>query len=250
MTALTTAEQSATSINATRANKVVTFFLRRTSGTGGQSQQNPYFAKGADGVSLYVGDNNDPFDANMRVWRVHPVSETVVTDATLSGALPAIPAHETTEKKYELNVPATTGDPTWEEATGGTPTVTAVLTRTEIMAPTALTASSTTAQEFTMNENLVAGYMVVLEVLGSPGAYVMFASSDVLANTGQSSNPFSGQMSEALALKIQSPGDNGFGQDSIFVWRSDEANKIWLKNGRDGVMSVRFIKHAITVTVA
>ena len=87
MVALTTTQQSQTSFDTASSRKVVTFFLRRTSASGGQSQQNLYLAKGADGVSLYVGDNNNSFDANIRVWRVHTISETVVTN--VSGGLAA-----------------------------------------------------------------------------------------------------------------------------------------------------------------
>ena len=115
MTALTTTEQASTSINATRANKVVTFFLRRTSGTGGQSQQNPYFAKGADGVSLYVGDNNNPFDANMRVWRILTVSETTVTGVTGGSPVSVTKAtHKTVQAgtTLEMNPLANNGDVT------------------------------------------------------------------------------------------------------------------------------------------
>ena len=77
LVALTTAEQGQTSFSAASAAKTMTGFFRRTSSSGGQAQQNAYFAKGADGVSLYVGDNNDPFDATVAV--------TMIADTPITG---------------------------------------------------------------------------------------------------------------------------------------------------------------------
>ena len=69
MVALTATQLAQTSFTAGSADKTITGFFRRTSDGGGQAQQNAYFAKGTDGVSLYVGDNNDSFDSTVTVWK-------------------------------------------------------------------------------------------------------------------------------------------------------------------------------------
>ena len=78
LVALTSTEQSQTSFSSASAAKTITTFLRYTSSSGGQSQRNTYVAKGLDGVSLYVGDNNNAFDATVQVWKVGTVSKTII----------------------------------------------------------------------------------------------------------------------------------------------------------------------------
>ena len=69
LAALTSGQQSQTSFNNASSSKTITAFLRRTTGSGGQDQHNVYVAKGADGISLYVGDNHNTFDATVQVWK-------------------------------------------------------------------------------------------------------------------------------------------------------------------------------------
>ena len=74
LVALTSTQQSQTGFTAASAAKTITGWLRYTTSTGGQTQRNTYVAKGEDGTSLYIGDNNNGYEATVQVWKVTTAS--------------------------------------------------------------------------------------------------------------------------------------------------------------------------------
>lgn len=80
MTALTTAQESANSITVSISQKLLTLWFRRTTSTGTQTQNNPYIAKGSDGVSVFFGDNHSATeDPTLTIWKFKAVVGEVVT---------------------------------------------------------------------------------------------------------------------------------------------------------------------------
>ena len=129
------------------------------------------------------------------------------------------------------------------------PIVTSGLQRAVIADAIAIAASSGDAQEITLTENLVAGRILVFNPTGSPGAYGMTFSDEILAKAAQAADPYNGVLGEAVPIKTHNPGDSNYGHETIYVWRSDEANKLWVKFGRSGAETLTVVRYAFNVDV-
>ena len=46
-----------------------------------------------------------------------------------------------------------------------------------------------------------------------------------------------------MAIKLHQPGTGAFGHTSLTVWRSDEANKLWVKEGRNSAITLTIKKY-------
>ena len=155
---------------------------------------------------------------------------------------------------------------TADEGGGGTPvtgsvasTGTAVATvasrfrRVVVMAGGTIN-NTQAATEFTLTGNIAAGEKLVFVLTSIGRAYAEIFTDDLLAlATSYSSAPDRG--GDGLVPKIHQANSAAFGHDSLYVFKSDEANKIWLSLGRSGTSSgqaqtVDIVRHYIDVSVA
>ena len=124
--------------------------------------------------------------------------------------------------------------------------------RTVLFSAGAIAASTNTAQELQLTEDLPADATITFEyyrtTTGSR-AYNEFESNDLMAKVAQSANPFTGQMGECLGLKMHNPGDTNFGHESCFFWLSDESDKVWFKTGRDVAVTLNIFAHKLVTTL-
>ena len=110
------------------------------------------------------------------------------------------------------------------------------------------------ATEFTLTGNIAAGEKLVFILTDIGRAYAEIFTDDLLAlATSYSSAPDRG--GDGLVPKIHQANSAAFGHDSLYVFKSDEANKIWLSLGRSGTSSGRaqtvdIVRHYIDVSVA
>ena len=110
------------------------------------------------------------------------------------------------------------------------------------------------ATEFTLSENIAAGEKLVFVLASIGRAYAEIFTDDLLAlATSYSAAP--SRSGDGLVPKIHQANTSLFGHDSLYVFKSDEANKIWLSLGRSGTNSGRaqtvdIVRHYIDVSVA
>ena len=153
-----------------------------------------------------------------------------------------------------------------DEGGGGTPvtgsvasTGTAVATvasrfRREVLMAGGTINNTRSATEFTLSENIAPGEKLVFVLTNIGRAYAEIFTDDLLAlATSYSSAPDRG--GDGLVPKIHQANTEAFGHDSLYVFRSDEANKIWLSLGRNQTSSgqsqaVDIVRHYIDVSVA
>ena len=124
-------------------------------------------------------------------------------------------------------------------------TATARLRQETILAAGAVAAGSS-ASELTLTENIRAGEIWTIRADGSPPAYWYILTDDLLSRTAKSAAPTRSD-SDSVTIKGHNPGDTSFGHETIFVWRSDEANKVWISFGRAGSETVRIDRNYIDV---
>ena len=124
-------------------------------------------------------------------------------------------------------------------------TATARLRQETILAAGAVAAGSS-ASELTLTENIRAGEVWTIRAAGSPPAYWYLLTDDLLSRTAKSAAPTRSD-SDSVTIKGHNPGDTSFGHETIFVWRSDEANKVWISFGRAGSETVRIDRNYIDV---
>ncbi len=109
------------------------------------------------------------------------------------------------------------------------------------------------ATEFTLSENIAAGEKLVFVLTSIGRAYAEIFTDDLLAlATSYSAAP--SRSGDGLVPKIHQANTSLFGHDSLYVFKSDEANKIWLSLGRSGTSSGRaqtvdIVRHYIDVSV-
>ena len=93
------------------------------------------------------------------------------------------------------------------------------------------------ATEITLSENLAAGYIYEILVYNitdtDKSASVVYVMSDrIMALAAQSTAPVRNDIVARLCFKIHRTGDVLFGHDTLYIWRSNDADKIWLAPGR------------------
>ena len=109
------------------------------------------------------------------------------------------------------------------------------------------------ATEFTLSENIAAGEKLVFVLTSIGRAYAEIFTDDLLAlATSYSAAP--SRSGDGLVPKIHQANTSLFGHNSLYVFKSDEANKIWLSLGRSGTssgraQSVDIVRHYIDVSV-
>ena len=110
------------------------------------------------------------------------------------------------------------------------------------------------ATEFTLTGNIAAGEKLSFIFTDIGRAYGEVFTDELLAlGTSYSAAPT--RSGDGLVIKIHQANTAAFGHDSLYVFKSDEANKIWLSLGRNESSSGRaqtvvIARHYIDVSVA
>ena len=110
------------------------------------------------------------------------------------------------------------------------------------------------ATELTLSANIAAGEKLSFIFTDIGRAYGEVFTDELLAlSTSYSAAPT--RSGDGLVIKIHQANTEAFGHDSLYVFKSDEANKIWLSLGRSGTSSGRaqtvvIARHYIDVSVA
>ena len=109
--------------------------------------------------------------------------------------------------------------------------------------------ASVVAAELTLTADIIRGYLLEFVEAGTP-ASVGYITSDLILDQTQTYNstPSANDLGR-LALKIQTSSDKAYGHDTIHLWRSDEANKIWFAAGRTGMQTLTIRAYPLSAAV-
>ena len=109
--------------------------------------------------------------------------------------------------------------------------------------------ASVVAAELTLTADIIRGYLLEFVEAGTPAA-VGYITSDLILDQTQTYNstPSANDLGR-LALKIQTSSDKAYGHDTIHLWRSDEANKIWFAAGRTGMQTLTIRAYPLSAAV-
>ena len=109
--------------------------------------------------------------------------------------------------------------------------------------------ASVVAAELTLTADIIRGYLLEFVEAGTP-ASVGYITSDLILDQTQTYNstPSANDLGR-LALKIQTSSDKDFGHDTIHLWRSDEADKIWFAAGRTGMQTLTIRAYPLSAAV-
>ena len=109
--------------------------------------------------------------------------------------------------------------------------------------------ASVVAAELTLTADIIRGYLLEFVEAGTP-ASVGYITSDLILDQTQTYNstPSANDLGR-LALKIQTSSDKAFGHDTIHLWRSDEADKIWFAAGRTGMQTLTIRAYPLSAAV-
>ena len=109
--------------------------------------------------------------------------------------------------------------------------------------------ASVVATELTLTANIVRGYFLEFVEAGIP-ASVGYITSDLILDQSPTYNSApSANVPGRVAIKIQTSSDKTFGHDTIHLWRSDEANKIWFAAGRTGMQTLTIRAYPLSAAV-
>ena len=109
-------------------------------------------------------------------------------------------------------------------------------------------AAAVTMSEVTLLKNVAAGELWSISYTGTPGSYGLLMTDDLLAKTGQASAPLKNS-EHVIPIKIHRRGDDSFGHSTIFIAKSDEANKIWMADAREESGVITIIRNHIDTVV-
>ena len=109
--------------------------------------------------------------------------------------------------------------------------------------------ASVVAAELTLTADISRGYLLEFVEAGTP-ASVGYITSDLILDQTQTYNstPSANSLGR-LAIKIQDSSDKAFGHDTIHLWRSDEANKLWFAAGRTGMQILTIRAYPLSAAV-
>ena len=109
--------------------------------------------------------------------------------------------------------------------------------------------ASVVATELTLTADIIRGYLLEFVEAGTPAA-VGYITSDLILDQTQTYNSTPGpNVLGRLAIKIQESSDKAFAHDTIHLWRSDEANKIWFAAGRTGMQTLTIRAYPLSAAV-
>ena len=109
--------------------------------------------------------------------------------------------------------------------------------------------ASVVATELTLTADIIRGYLLEFVEAGTPAA-VGYITSDLILDQTQTYNSTPGpNVLGRLAIKIQESSDKAFAHDTIHIWRSDEANKIWFAAGRTGMQTLTIRAYPLSAAV-
>ena len=109
--------------------------------------------------------------------------------------------------------------------------------------------ASVVATELTLTADIIRGYLLEFVEAGTPAA-VGYITSDLILDQTQTYNSTPGpNVPGRLAIKIQESSDKAFAHDTIHLWRSDEANKIWFAAGRTGMQTLTIRAYPLSAAV-
>ena len=109
--------------------------------------------------------------------------------------------------------------------------------------------ASVVGTELTLTANIVRGYLLEFVEAGTPASVGYITSDQILDQTQQYGSTPSANDLGRLALKIQTSSDKAYGHDSIHLWRSDEANKLWFATGRTGMQTLTIKAYPLSASV-
>ena len=110
--------------------------------------------------------------------------------------------------------------------------------------------ASVVATELTLTADIIRGYLLEFVEAGTPAA-VGYITSDLILDQTQTYNSTPGpNVAGRLAIKIQESSDKAFAHDTIHLWRSDEANKIWFAAGRTGMQTLTIRAYPLSAAVS
>ena len=128
------------------------------------------------------------------------------------------------------------------------------ITATAALASRTLFASAAVAanwQELTLTEDLpTEGQLIEFRLAagGTGAGEYGLCTAEELANT-TAANAAPANFNGSLPIKVMDYDDRGFGHDTLLVQKSDEANKIWVRTGRNVATSWTIKSFGITVEV-
>ena len=128
------------------------------------------------------------------------------------------------------------------------------ITATAAFAPRILFATAAVAgnwQELTLAEDLpTEGQLIEFRLAagGTGAGEYGLCTAEELANT-TAANAAPANFNGSLPIKVMDYDDRGFGHDTLLVQKSDEANKIWVRTGRNVATSWTIKSFGITVEV-
>ena len=109
--------------------------------------------------------------------------------------------------------------------------------------------ASVVATELTLTADIIRGYLLEFVEAGTPAA-VGYITSDLILDQTQTYNSTPGpNVAGRLAIKIQESSDKAFAHDTIHLWRSDEANKLWFAAGRTGMQTLTIRAYPLSAAV-
>ena len=110
--------------------------------------------------------------------------------------------------------------------------------------------ASVVATELTLTADIIRGYLLEFVEAGTPAA-VGYITSDLILDQTQTYNSTPGpNVAGRLAIKIQESSDKAFAHDTIHLWRSDEANKLWFAAGRTGMQTLTIRAYPLSAAVS
>ena len=110
--------------------------------------------------------------------------------------------------------------------------------------------ASVVATELTLTADIIRGYLLEFVEAGTPAA-VGYITSDLILDQTQTYNSTPGpNVAGRLAIKIQESSDKAFAHDTIHLWRSDEAHKIWFAAGRTGMQTLTIRAYPLSAAVS
>lgn len=199
-----------------------------------------YITQGRTQATSYA--NNDSFLVFDRTSQslthtfYQTLREHILDDSDLTGDATA-PTPSSGDNDTSI---ATTAFVTAAVAASSTPATPAVLT--QILDGASVSDDSVTEQTLTVDK--ADGYLYQFVFEGNPQGIGYLISDHLIDQTQYATAPAK-NAAGGIAVKIHQAGTTAFGHDSILVWNSDEADKLWVTQGRNSTATLDIYQYPL-----